>query len=216
MQRGVLRKAFGARHLSLTALYQAYRHNNSQAAAAPPATPAPPKNVVEATLPLPAPQLEEMANKFAQLTLREITELQRLIFKKLGHSDEFYEKALLQGLGGGGGGGVVVRGVAAAAAGAGAAAAPADPAAGDAAPAPPKPEKKKVEKLTADVKLGAYAAEIKIKLIKELRTVTAMSIADAKKAVEKCPGLVATNLSKADAEKLKAAFEKLGAKVELL
>lgn len=158
----------------------------------------------------PSPQhLEDMATSFSQLTLKEITELQRLIFKKLGHSDDFYEKALLQGLGGGGGGGVAV-----AASAAPAAAAAADPAA--AAPPPPKPEKKKVEKLTADVKLGAYAPEIKIKLIKELRTVTSMSIADAKKAVEKCPGLVATNLSKADAEKLKTAFEKLGAKVELI
>eukprot|EP00796_Vickermania_ingenoplastis_P000289 gene289-162_t len=171
------------------------------------AKPAPP----EVTSRTPTPQrLEEIANTFSQLTLREITELQRLLFKKLGHSDDFYEKALLQGLGGGGGGG----GVQAAPAAAAAAAAAAAPTA--AAAPPPKPEKKKVEKLTSDVKLGPYAPEIKIKLIKELRTVTSMSIADAKKAVEKCPGLVATNLSKADADKLKTAFEKLGAKVELL
>lgn len=167
---------------------------------------------------LPGPEhLEQMANSFSQLTLKEITELQRLIFKKLGHSDDFYEKALLQGLGGGGGGGGYVGGVGVAAAAAAVPASDPSAAAAAAAPAaPPKPEKKKVEKLTADVKLAAYGPEIKIKLIKELRTVTSMSIADAKKAVEKCPGLVATNLSKEDAEKIKVAFEKLGAKVEVL
>ncbi|KPA77157.1 putative 60S ribosomal protein [Leptomonas pyrrhocoris] len=152
-------------------------------------------------------KLDELAAAYAQLTLKEVSDLQRLIFKKLGHSDDFYEKALLKGLGaGGGGGGVVMAPVAAAAA------APAAEAAAEA----PKPEKKKVEKLTYDVKLEKFAPEIKIKLIKELRSVTSLSIADAKKAVEKCPGLVATNMSKDDAEKLKGLYEKLGAKVELL
>ncbi|TPP46197.1 Ribosomal protein L7/L12 C-terminal domain family protein [Leishmania donovani] len=123
-------------------------------------------------------KIDDLATAYSQLTLREVSDLQRLIFKKLGHSDEFYEKALLR----------------------------------DAL----KTEKKKVEKLTYDVKLEKFAPEIKIKLIKELRTVTNLSIADAKKAVEKCPGLVATNMSKDDAEKLKGLYEKLGAKVELL
>lgn len=178
------------------------------APAAPVANPAAQIHKGLKTFSTPSPKhLEDMASAFSQLTLKEITDLQRLIFKKLGHSDDFYEKALLQGLGGGGGGGMPV------------AAAAAAPAAANPAPAaspPPKPEKKKIEKMTADVKLGPYGPEIKIKLIKELRTVTSMSIADAKKAVEKCPGLVATNLSKEDAEKLKTAFEKLGAKVEII
>lgn len=43
-----------------------------------------------------------------------------------------------------------------------------------------------------------------------------MTIADAKKAVEKCPGLVASNMAKSDAEKLKGLFEKLGATVDLI
>lgn len=161
-----------------------------------------------ATTPANSAKLDELAATYAQLTLKEVSDLQRLIFKKLGHSDDFYEKALLKGLGGGGGGGAVVMAPVAAAA----AAAPA----ADAAAEAPKAEKKKVEKLTYDVKLEKFAPEIKIKLIKELRTVTNLSIADAKKAVEKCPGLVMTNMSKDDAEKLKGLFEKLGAKVELL
>lgn len=162
-----------------------------------------------------SPKLEDLANAYSQLTLREVSDLQRLIFKKLGHSDEFYERALLKGLGGGGSGGVVTAAAPAAApAGGGVAAAPAADAAAAAEGA--KPEKKKVEKLTVDVKLDKYPPDVKIKLIKELRSVTSLSIADAKKAVEKCPGLVATNMSKDDAEKLKGLFEKLGATVELL
>lgn len=168
---------------------------------APPAAPASPPN----------PKLDELASAYAQLTLKEVSDLQRLIFKKLGHSDSFYEQALLKGLGGGGGG--VVMAAAPAAANVAAAPAAEDPAAAAEAP---KSEKKKVEKLTFDVKLDKYPADAKIKLIKELRTVTSLSIADAKKAVEKCPGLVATNMSKDDAEKLKGLFEKLGATVELL
>lgn len=160
-----------------------------------------------ATTPADNAKLDSLATAYAQLTLKEVSDLQRLIFKKLGHSDDFYEKALLKGLGGGGGA-VMMAPVAAAAA------APAATAA--AAAEAPKAEKKKVEKLTYDVKLEKFAPEIKIKLIKELRTVTNLSIADAKKAVEKCPGLVMTNMSKDDAEKLKGLFEKLGAKVELL
>ncbi|GET87038.1 ribosomal protein l7/l12-like protein [Leishmania tarentolae] len=150
-------------------------------------------------------KLDDLATAYSQLTLKEVSDLQRLIFKKMGHSEEFYEKALLRGLGGGGGA-VMMAPAAAAAAPAG------DAPAAEA----PKTEKKKVEKLTYDVKLEKFAPEIKIKLIKELRTVTNLSIADAKKAVEKCPGLVATNMSKDDAEKLKGLYEKLGAKVELL
>ncbi|RNF26946.1 60S ribosomal protein [Trypanosoma conorhini] len=154
------------------------------------------------------PKLEELAGAYAQLTLKELSDLQRLIFKKLGHSDEFYEKALLRGLGGGGGGVMMPpHAVAAAAAAAPGAAATEEP---------PKAEKKKVEKTTYDVKLAKFTPDIKVKLIKELRSVTSLSISDAKSAIEKCPGLVQTNMRKEDAEKLKGLFEKLGATVELI
>lgn len=162
----------------------------------------------------PEAKIEDLANMYSQLTLKEITQLQKLIFKKLGHTDEFYEQALLKGLGGGGGGGGVV--MAAMPAGAIPAAAAAAPAA-DAAPAEEvKETKKKVEKNTCDVKLAKFPPEIKIKLIKELRTVTNLPLKDAKDAIDKCPGLVQTNMSKDDAEKLKKLFEALGATVELI
>ena len=156
-----------------------------------------------------AKKIDEMATLYSQLTLKEITQLQRLIFKKLGHTDEFYEQALLRGLGGGGGGGG--GGFVAAAPAAAAAAAPA---AAEAAPEPPK--KKAAEKNTFDVKLAAYPPAEKIKLIKELRTVTNLPLKEAKDIIDKCPGLVMTNMGKEDAEKLKKAFEACGATVELL
>jgi ribosomal protein L7/L12 len=157
-----------------------------------------------------APNLDEMARLYTQLTLKEVSQLQRLIFKELGHSDDFYEKALLRGLGGGGGGGVPMMAMPAAQAAAPAAEQP-----------PPEAEttKKKAaasEKNSFDVKLAEFKPDMKIKLIKELRTVTNMSIKDAKDAIDKCPGICVPNMGKDDAEKLKKAFESVGAKVELL
>merc|ERR1712000_430823 len=144
--------------------------------------------------------IKEMAKLYSQMTLKEISTLQRQIFKELGHSDDFYEQALLRGLGGGGGGVAMAMPVAAAAA----------PAA--AAPAAPKA----AEKTAFDVSVASYPAESKIKLVKELRTVVpALSIKEAKDAIDKCPGIIAKALGKDDANKLKEVMEKLGAKVEL-
>eukprot|EP00331_Platyophrya_macrostoma_P007799 CAMPEP_0176431808 /NCGR_PEP_ID=MMETSP0127-20121128/15019_1 /TAXON_ID=938130 /ORGANISM="Platyophrya macrostoma, Strain WH" /LENGTH=162 /DNA_ID=CAMNT_0017813859 /DNA_START=22 /DNA_END=507 /DNA_ORIENTATION=- len=132
----------------------------------------------------PAAKIEELANLYSQLTLKEVSQLQRLIFKKLGHTDDFYEQALLRGLGGGGGGVVMAAPAAAVAA---PAAAPAAEAAAPAAEAAKDAGKKKVEKNTFDVKLAKFAPEVKIKLIKELRTVTNLPLKDAKDAIDKCP-----------------------------
>ena len=171
--------------------------------------------------PAPAPaatatvdkKIDDMAQLYSQLTLKEVSQLQRLIFKKLGHTDEFYEQALLRGLGGGGGGGGMVVAAAPAAGQVAAAAAPADAAPAEAEA--PK-EKKKAEKNTFDVKLAKFAPDMKIKLIKELRAVTNLPLKEAKDAIDKCPGLVQTNMGKEDAEKLKKLFETIGATVELL
>ena len=160
-------------------------------------------------------KIDDMAQLYSQLTLKEVAQLQRLIFKKLGHTDEFYEQALLRGLGGGGGGGGMMVAAPAAGAQVAAAAAPADGAAPAADAEAPK-EKKKVEKNTFDVKLAKFAPDQKIKLIKELRAVTNLPLKEAKDAIDKCPGLVQTNMGKDDAEKLKKLFEAIGATVELL
>ena len=158
-------------------------------------------------------KIQEMAKLYSQMTLKEISRLQRAIFKELGHSDGFYEQALLRGMGGGGGG-----------AGPAVLAAPATASAtAEAAPATaetPKPAQAKaapkMEKSSYDVLLSSYPADKKIMLVKELRTaVPALSIKDAKDAIDKAPGVIARALGKDDADKLKKVMEGLGAKVDL-
>ncbi len=86
-------------------------------------------------------------------------------------------------------------------------AAVAAPAAGAAAPAA---EEKNEFKVT----LKESGTEI-IKVIKALRTVSTLSLGDAKKAVESAPFVVAESAPKEDAQKIKKALEEAGAKVEL-
>lgn len=51
--------------------------------------------------------------------------------------------------------------------------------------------------------------------MKALRSVTTLTLLDAKKAVEEAPTVIAEAASKADAMKMKQALEAAGAKVEL-
>ena len=55
----------------------------------------------------------------------------------------------------------------------------------------------------------------KIKAIKALKSVTQLSLTDAKKAVEEAPTVIAESASKDDAKKMKEALEAAGAKVLL-
>lgn len=87
-------------------------------------------------------------------------------------------------------------------------AAVAAPAAGGAAA--PAAEEKNEFKVT----LKEAGAET-IKVIKALRSVTTLSLGDAKKAVESAPFVVAESAPKEDAQKIKKALEEAGAKVEL-
>ena len=88
------------------------------------------------------------------------------------------------------------------------AAAMAAPAAGDAAPAAE-------EKTEFDVVLTGFDAATKIKVIKAVREVMGLGLAEAKAAVEGCPTTLKEALSKDDAEALKKQFEEVGGKVEL-
>ena len=151
-----------------------------------------------------AAKIDEFAKLYTQLTLKEITQLQRTIFKQLGHSEDFYEQALLRGLGGGGGGG-----------GGGAAVAQVAAAAAPAAEAAEEAPKKVASKSAYDVNLKAYPADIKIKLIKELRGVTQQPLKEAKSMIDNAPGLIAKNMAKDDAEKLRTIMMGLGAEIEL-
>ena len=88
------------------------------------------------------------------------------------------------------------------------AAAMAAPAAGAAAPAAE-------EKTEFDVALTGFDAATKIKVIKAVREVMGLGLAEAKAAVEGCPTTLKEALSKDDAEALKKQFEEVGGKVEL-
>ncbi len=70
------------------------------------------------------------------------------------------------------------------------------------------------EKTEFDVVLTEIGAE-KIKVIKAVREITGLGLAEAKALVEAAPKAVKEGASKDDAEALKAKLEESGAKVEL-
>ncbi len=72
----------------------------------------------------------------------------------------------------------------------------------------------KEEKNEFKVTLKESGAEA-IKVIKALRTVTTLSLGDAKKAVESAPFVISEAAPKEEANKIKKALEEAGAKVEL-
>ncbi|MCI9308497.1 MAG: 50S ribosomal protein L7/L12 [Oscillospiraceae bacterium] len=88
------------------------------------------------------------------------------------------------------------------------AAAMAAPAAGAAAPAAE-------EKTEFDVVLAGFDAAAKIKVIKVVREITGLGLAEAKAAVEGTPKTLKEAVSKDEAEELKKKIEEAGGKVEL-
>ena len=89
------------------------------------------------------------------------------------------------------------------------AAARAAPAAGGAAAAPVE------EKTEFDVVLASFDAAAKIKVIKAVREITGLGLAEAKAAVEGAPKTLKEAVSKDEAEELKKKLEEAGGKVEL-
>jgi large subunit ribosomal protein L7/L12 len=82
------------------------------------------------------------------------------------------------------------------------------PAAGAAAAAP-------VEEKTEFTVVLSAIGDKKIEVIKEVRAITALGLKEAKDLVEGAPKPVKEGVGKEEAEKIKAALEKVGAKVEL-
>ena len=90
------------------------------------------------------------------------------------------------------------------------AAAMAAPAAGGAAAGAPAEEKTEF-----DVVLAGFDAAAKIKVIKVVREITGLGLAEAKAAVEGTPKTLKEAVSKDEAEELKKKIEEAGGKVEL-
>jgi large subunit ribosomal protein L7/L12 len=82
------------------------------------------------------------------------------------------------------------------------------PGAGGAAAAP-------VEEQTEFTVVLTAIGDKKIEVIKEVRAITALGLKEAKDLVEGAPKAVKEGVTKEEAEKIKAALEKAGAKVEL-
>ena len=70
------------------------------------------------------------------------------------------------------------------------------------------------EKTEFDVVMTDFGAE-KIKVIKEVRGITGLGLAEAKAKVEGVPATIKEACTKEEAEEIKAKLEAVGAKVEL-
>ena len=70
------------------------------------------------------------------------------------------------------------------------------------------------EKTEFDVVLASFGDE-KIKVIKAVREITGLGLADAKAVVEAAPKAIKEGVAKDEAEELKKKLEEVGAKVEL-
>lgn len=70
------------------------------------------------------------------------------------------------------------------------------------------------EKTEFDVVLTGFGDQ-KIKVIKAVREITGLGLADAKAVVEAAPKAIKEGVSKDEAEELKKKLEEVGAKVEL-
>ena len=71
------------------------------------------------------------------------------------------------------------------------------------------------EKTEFDVVLAGFDAAAKIKVIKAVREITGLGLAEAKGMVEGTPKALKEGVSKDEAEELKKKLEEAGAKVEL-
>lgn len=88
------------------------------------------------------------------------------------------------------------------------AAAPAAAEAEEAAPAA-------AEKTLFNIKLMAFDAGAKPKIIKEVKNLLGLSLVESKKFVEAAPKVLKESVPKEDAEKIMATLKELGATVEL-
>ena len=70
-------------------------------------------------------------------------------------------------------------------------------------------------KTVFDLKLMAFDAKSKIKVIKEVRAITGIGLKEAKELVEGAPKTIKTDIKMEEAEELKAKLEAVGATVEI-
>ena len=133
--------------------------------------------------------IKELADEVLRLNVMDLRVLLDTMQSRLGIDDDQLNYG---GGGGGGGGGAQAAGGAAEAA-----------------------EEVK-EKDAFDVKLQAFDAKSKLKIIKEVRAFSDLSLKEAKELVESAPSVMKSGMSKEDAEKLAKTLTDLGATVEVV
>lgn len=131
-------------------------------------------------------ELHDLAERVIDLKLRDVVLLSKMLQRKMGLTDD----DLRTGVPGGGGGG-------------GGAAAEAEP------------EAVEEEKTAFNLKLTGFDAKSKIKVIKEVRSMTGLGLKEAKEMVEGAPKVLKTDIKKEEAEELKAKLEAVGGTVEI-
>mmetsp|Transcript_4598 Transcript_4598/g.6747 ORF Transcript_4598/g.6747 Transcript_4598/m.6747 type:complete len:211 (-) Transcript_4598:124-756(-) len=136
-----------------------------------------------------SPKVEQIFQKILQLDTIEVHLLTELVNEKLGTRGLSMAEQMAMEEGGGGGG----RGT--------------DGGADQA--------QEKEEKTAFDLKLTAFDAKSKIKVIKEIRSVTGLGLKEAKELVEGAPKVVKKDLKMEEAEEIKAKIEAVGGTVEI-
>jgi len=130
-------------------------------------------------------KVEAIAASISDLSMLEVVDLVENLKEKLGMQGMDF------GIAGGGGGG------------------------GGAADAVEEEVEEVVEQTEFAVKLTKFDPKAKIKLIKEVRKIGGFGLKEAKEIVESAPVILKKDLSKEEAEELKAVITGLGGEVEL-
>merc|ERR1719223_731214 len=136
------------------------------------------------------PVITELADRICKLSLMEVSEVVAFTEARLavrGIEISAHNPLMMSG---GGGGGKKKKGAAA-----------------DVA--------KEEEKTEFEVKLTGFDAKAKIKVIKEIRSITGLGLKEAKALVEGAPASVKANLKKEDADEIKKQLEDIGGTVEI-
>ncbi|XP_054734004.1 50S ribosomal protein L7/L12 [Anastrepha obliqua] len=135
----------------------------------------------------PNPKLDNIVNSIAALNLLEVSELSALLKKKLNLPETSFVPQFAAG--------------------------PARPAGGEEEEEEAAPKKVQTE---FKVKLLKFDEKQKVALIKEVKNLLeGMNLVQAKKFVESAPTIVKEGIPKEEAEKLKEAFSKVGAIIEI-
>ncbi|XP_020105900.1 uncharacterized protein LOC109722302 [Ananas comosus] len=139
----------------------------------------------------PTDRVWRLVDEVSALTLSEVAELTSILVRRAGLPEPPAVGIMNAGAGGGGISG-------AAAAGAGGA---------------QGKEEKKQEKTVFELRLEAFDAASKIKVIKEVRGFTDLGLKEAKDLVEKTPAVIKRGVSKEEAEQIIEKMKAVGAKV---